>query len=65
MNTILRKRPLNNAFKRFQRLPDFPLMKIVRTTKVQPNWDAQVLNDDQTKPPGGAGEERFSKVLTG
>ena len=64
MNAIVPKRSLNQAFKRFQRLPELPVTAISDDRTMQSFGEARPLNDDATQSRG-VEVERFTKVLSG
>ena len=63
MNAIVRKRPLNCAFKRFQLLPELPKIQIADSAAVQLFEEGRPLNNE-AKHSRGANEAQFTQVLT-
>lgn len=57
METIMRTRPLKNAFKRFQRLPELPVITISDKATTQSLGEA--LPPKDTEQAHGATEEQF------
>ena len=64
MNAIVRKRPLNHAFKRFQRLPELTKLQIANSAAAQSLGEARALNNEANHSRG-ADEAQFTQVLTG
>jgi hypothetical protein len=64
MKAIRPTRSLNNAFKRFQRLPELPKIELRENRTTQPLVEARPLNGEG-KPSGAEKDERFTKVLIG
>ena len=64
MNVIVRKRPLNDVFKRFQRLPELRMVKIGDNTTTQSFGEERLLIDDANQSRG-TDLERFAKVFAG
>lgn len=57
METIMRTRPLKNAFKRFQRLPELPVVTI--SDKATPQSPEQPLPTKDAEQAHGATEDQF------
>lgn len=63
MNAIMQKRPLNHAFKRFQRLPELPVIRIAESPAVQSFVEVRPLDPGESKQSPEAVQVRFTQVL--
>ena len=64
MNAIVRKQPLNRAFKRFQRLPELTKIQVAVSAAALSFGEERPLNND-VNHTRGAEEAQLTQVLTG
>jgi hypothetical protein len=64
MNTTTPRRFLNEAFKRFQPLPDWPIEEIAKTRATQITGEAKETRQERSVPDENT-ETQFISVFTG
>ncbi len=64
MNAIVRAQPLNNAFKRFQRLPELPIIE-VSDQRGTPSYMQAQPPSPKPEPSRDAEEARTASALIG